>query len=176
MPTDLIHLTRCFFILISFFVSFENPLIFSNIWTYTRKFSPNEIPHWPDLSTFTRFVNQTRFVNTFFGKWKIDKSEDALYSYSQLTNGSHNFFMRIPNIAKRLHSSSQHFLANEIVAFKIIEKNTHFLANQMDPFLAVRHFFCVAVRNIIGSEHQQFARFFVAVSNFSNFFLDLTFL
>ena len=68
--TDMVHFTRCFSVFVNF-CHFENQLIFSNIWTYTRKFSPHEIPHLPDLSHFTRFVNKTRFVNTFFGNENV---------------------------------------------------------------------------------------------------------
>ena len=44
--------------------------LFSNIWTYTRKHSMNEIPHRLDLWTFTRFVDKPRFVDGFLANEK----------------------------------------------------------------------------------------------------------
>ena len=81
--TDMVHFTRCFSVFVNF-CHFENQLIFSNIWTYTRKFSPHEIPHLPDLSHFTRFVNKTRFVNTFLENENVTNRRMHCIKYGKI--------------------------------------------------------------------------------------------
>ena len=81
-------------------------------------------------------------------------------------SGSQVFFLRIFTSANRLHSSSQHFLASKTVVIKNNRNNPHFSAIQIDIFSS-SELFCEEVCNIIGSQHQQFARFFVAVRKIS---------
>ena len=59
------YILQSVFLFLSIFCSFWKSTVFKKFNLYCRKFSPHEIPHLPDLSHFTRFVNKTRFVNTF---------------------------------------------------------------------------------------------------------------
>ena len=65
-------------LLLSFFVTFLNKLMFSKISTYSRISILHEILHLPYLSLFTRFVIKIRFVPTFL-VLKCEKLENALY-------------------------------------------------------------------------------------------------